>query len=261
MSEREAWSTTWGDGPLVATAIHAGHDLRPEVLAHRALADADQLREEDPYTDGWLSFGPNRVAVHVSRFEVDLNRPPEKAVYRVPDDAWGLPVWRGPLPEALVAKSMRLYERFYAMMEERLAAIVARHGRVVVFDLHSYNHRRGGPGATPDDPARNPSINLGTESIDTARWGEVVAAVGETLRAAPVGDGRLDVGENVKFRGGHFPRWVNARFGGKACAVAIEMKKVFMDEWTGALDRPIHGDIGAALAAAADRALEAMGNT
>ena len=30
-----------------------------------------------------------------SRFEVDLNRPREEAVYRVPEDCWGLDVWRG----------------------------------------------------------------------------------------------------------------------------------------------------------------------
>jgi hypothetical protein len=40
----------------------------------------------------------------------------------------------------------------------------------------------------------------------------------------------------VKFRGGHFPQWINANFPGAVCAIAVEFKKTFMDEWTGELD-------------------------
>jgi N-formylglutamate deformylase len=46
------------------------------------------------------------------------------------------------------------------------------------------------------------------------------------------------VRENVRFRGGHFPRWVNGTYGERGFALALEFKKVFMDEWTGELDEP-----------------------
>jgi N-formylglutamate deformylase len=48
---------------------------------------------------------------------------------------------------------------------------------------------------------------------------------------------RLDVRENVRFQGGHFARWVHERYPGVGCALALEFKKVFMDEWTGVPDR------------------------
>ena len=36
---------------VVATAVHAGHDLRPEIAERIALPAADRWREEDPMTD------------------------------------------------------------------------------------------------------------------------------------------------------------------------------------------------------------------
>ena len=46
----------------------------------------------------------------------------------------------------------------------------------------------------------------------------------------------LDVRENVKFSGCHFSRWVHETFPQSGCAISIEFKKFFMDEWTGVLD-------------------------
>ena len=59
--------------------------------------------------------------------------------------------------------------------------------------------------------------------------------------------GRLDVRENVKFRGRAIPGFVHQTFPRSGCAVAVEFKKFFMDEWSGELDRKMHAQIGAAL--------------
>jgi N-formylglutamate amidohydrolase len=59
-----------------------------------SLPEADRLREEDPFTDVIASAVPSRMITHRSRFEVDLNRPRREAVYRIPEDAWGLDIWR-----------------------------------------------------------------------------------------------------------------------------------------------------------------------
>lgn len=61
-------------GQLVATAIHTGHDLRPEVADAMILDEQTRFREEDPFTDVIGSRLPARAVVHRSRFEVDLNR-------------------------------------------------------------------------------------------------------------------------------------------------------------------------------------------
>jgi N-formylglutamate deformylase len=247
------------DAPLIATAIHAGHDVRPEVAERLALEEGARLREEDPFTDRWTAVAPLRVIGTVSRFEVDLNRPREGAVYLTPEQAWGLEVWKAPLPPPVVEGSLRRYDAFYADMRRLLDEAERRFGRFVVFDLHSYNHRRGGPGASPADPAGNPQVNVGTGSMP-ANWAPVVDRFVAEMRAFDYPGGRLDVRENVKFRGGHFATWIHQQYPTSGCALAIELKKFFMDEWTGE-PFPAHlTAIERALAAAAAGVLEALGS-
>ena len=222
------------DSQLVATAIHAGHDLRPEVASITAVDEAVRRREEDPFTDRLTVLGGSRVGAHRSRFEVDLNRPREAAVYREPDDAWGLNLWRQPLPPDVVRRSLEIHDRFYAALADLLDPLVAR-GPVVVLDIHSYNHRRGGD-ARPAPDLRNPEVNVGTGSLDRVRWGPLADRFVDELAKAGVNGRALDVRENVRFKGGHLSRWVHQRYPGRACALALEFKKTFMDEWTGSVD-------------------------
>ena len=232
-----SWNITRGTGPLVITAIHAGHALRPEVSAFSALDDATRLREEDPYTDRWAALSSNRVVVQTSRFEVDLNRPVHKSVYMQPSDAWGLNVWKEKPHADVIERSRRDWWQFYLEVGELLDEVHARHGHVVVLDIHSYCHRRRGPGEPFDNPWLNPEINIGTaNNMDRTLWAPVVDGLIDDLKASKFGQRALDVRENVKFTGGHFSRWINERYGRDACAIAIEVKKTFMDEWTGALD-------------------------
>jgi N-formylglutamate amidohydrolase len=239
MENPAAWTIERGDMPIVATAIHAGHDTRREVTGLFAVPEADRLREEDPFTDRWTKIADNQVVVHRSRFEVDLNRPRERAVYLKPDDAFGLEIWKTPLPDDALQRSLALYDEFYAQFRGICDDLVAAHGRFVVLDLHSYNHRRSGPDAPVDDPAKNPEINVGTGSLDREQWGTLVDRFMEDVAAAPFEGGRLDVRENVRFKGGFLSRWVHEHYATSGCALAIEVKKIYMDEWTGREDEAV----------------------
>ena len=245
------WQAQYGEGPLVACAIHDGHDVRPEVAALFRLDEMQRRYEEDPFTGEWTSIAPTRIVGRRSRFEVDLNRPREKAVYLRPEDAWGWDVWRAQLPEEVIARSLAAYDEFYAHWKQLLERLVARHERVVVFDLHSYNHRRQGPDTPPADPDGNPQINLGTRSLDRGRWSRVVERFLAELGSYDYLGRRLDARENVKFFGGQLAQWTHANFPESVCVLAVEVKKTFMDEWTGQLDRPRFNAIHAALAQAA----------
>lgn len=198
------WELTPGQGPLVAVALHHGHFLSPRFLKRCALEDEERLREEDPHTGDWTSITSTRVVVHRSRFEVDLNRPRERAVYLNPQDAWGLDVWKTPPSQEMWQKSLAFYDDFYRAMATLFEEMERRWGRFVVFDCHAYNHRRGGPDAPPDDPALNPDINIGTGTMDRTRWGPLVDRFISDLRAFHLFGKQLDVRENVKFRGGAF---------------------------------------------------------
>ncbi len=241
------WHLVEGEEPIVATAIHDGHELREEVAALTALSDAERLREEDPYTGHWASVAVNRLIPHRSRFEVDLNRPREKAVYATPPDAWGLELWKEPPAPELLERSLEQYDAFYAEAARVLNRLIERFGGVVLLDLHSYNHRRDGPEGPEADPSENPQVNVGTGTLDRERWGGLVDRFIGDLGAFDFSPRRLDVRENVKFRGGNFPRWINATFRGRACAIAIEFKKFFMDEWTGKIEAESYEQILPAL--------------
>ena len=257
MAER-IWHQIKGNGPLVATAIHAGHALRDSLSAHQAIDQAARLREEDPFTDEWTVVAPTSVVSLRSRFEVDLNRPRDKAVYRQPADAWGLKIWEGDLPDSAISESLAEYDAFYEAMRNLLSRVEQECGRFVVLDLHTYNHRREGPDAPAADEAANPQVNVGTGTMDRTRWAPVVDRFIAELRAYEFPGGRLDVRENVKFRGGQFSRWVHETFPRTGCALAIEFKKFFMDEWTGQEDRDLVRTIGEALHSTTQGVLEQL---
>lgn len=256
---RAPWVVRRGEGPVIAVAVHAGHDLRPEVAAAIALTEDVCFREEDPFTGAWTSHAPTSVVVRRSRFEVDLNRPRDRAVYAGPEDAWGLDVWGGRgLHPATVTASLDLYDAFYALLDELVAGAVARHGVAVVLDCHSYNHRRVGPHADPEPADGNPEVNVGTGWVDAGRWGHVITAFVDALTHAAPDRGPLDVRENVRFRGGHLPRHVSERHGTHALPLALEFKKTWMDEWTGEVDAGHRDALVAALGRALPPLLEAV---
>ncbi len=235
---------------LIATAIHAGHDVRPEIAPLLKIGEADRLREEDPFTDRIAARVDLHIAVSRSRFEVDLNRSRDHAVYRTPDDSWDLEVWRDQLPADVIDRSLDTYDAFYADLCRHLDGLAAI-GTFVVFDVHSYNHRREAEGAPPASADDNPEVNVGTGSMDS-RWRPVVETLISTLTSSRP-DGRpLDVRENVRFQGGHLAHWVHQRYPDAGCAVALEFKKTFMDEWTGTVDLEHVDALADALRAAQD---------
>ena len=236
-----------GDFPIVATAIHNGHELPESVRQRLLLSDTERLREEDPYTGAWTAVVPNRVIAHHSRFEIDLNRSRDKAVYLEPDQAWGLHVWRSRPDTTLVEESLQGYDEFYQRMYRLLKDLERRHGAFVVLDLHTYNHRRQGPEGPPADAEQYPQINVGTGTMDRALWAPLVDRFMDDLRAYDFPTGGLDVRENVCFQGGYFPGWVHRLFSKTGCALAVEVKKFFMDEWSGEFDENLHAAVGDAL--------------
>ena len=252
------WRLAKGDGPLIATAVHDGHDSRDEVARHYALDDLTRLREEDPFTGKWTQVAPTRIIGTHSRFEVDLNRPRDKAVYRIPADAWGLQVWQDDPPEEIFERSLAAYDAFYATMHKLFSEFTQSEGKFLVYDLHTYNHRRGGPDGPEADATENPQVNIGTGTLDRTRWAPVIDTLIKQLRAFDFPGGKLDVRENVKFRGGNWPRWIHEQFPESGCAIAIEFKKFFMDEWSGEPNRQLVDAIGEALRSTVPAVLAAL---
>jgi N-formylglutamate deformylase len=217
--------------PVLAASLHGGSRVSEDLRRFLALSDAERWREEDAGTRELADAFEARIQVNLSRFEVDLNRPPEQAVSLAPEETWGIEVWRRLPPPEILERSRRIHRGFYLAARRALLTFGRRHRRFVVLDLHSYDERRRADGR-PASPAESPEIDLGTASMNRRRWGTVIDRFSTDLVAA----GIADVRENVRFLGGFFPAWVHGAFGDRACAIAVEVKKTFIDEWTGRID-------------------------
>ncbi len=228
-----------GSSPIVATAIHEGHDTREELTGLFNLSDDERLREEDPFTAKWLHVSDNNIIVHHSRFETDVNRPRDKAIYIKPGDAWGLKVWKNDLQQEIIDRSLKLYDDFYKQVKEYFDSLFLLHDKILVYDIHSYNHRREAKDIAAD-PVENPEINIGTKNMDHEIWQPLIQVIIDTFKHFDFDGRHLEVRENIKFKGGYFGQWLFEQYGKKICPVSIEFKKFFMDEWTG---KPFEKDI------------------
>lgn len=227
------WDEHTGADPIVVTAIHSGHALREELLETMALDEASRLREEDPFTDAWIAISDNYILPERSRFEVDLNRARDEAVYTSPEDAWGLNLWKTPPTKEMIIRSLEEYDAFYEELCNVFDEMKAKHGRFVIFDLHAYNYRRLGPDEPPQPAEENPEINIGTGTMDRNFWGPLVDRFIDDLRSFDFLGRHLEVRENVKFVGRQFAQWTHDNYPQSACLIAIEFKKFYMNEWSG----------------------------
>ncbi len=251
------FTITGSPAPLVLTAVHDGGGVREELRDRFALSKAERRYEEDPHTATWARLREPHIIGLNSRFEVDLNRSRDSAVYLQPQDAWGLTVWREQPDAGMIERSLAAYDRFYEEVEKFLRATVDRYGSFVLYDIHSYNHRREENDRAPADPEANPVVNVGTGNMNRERWAPVVDAFLDSMSAGEVDGQPLDVRENVKFSGGHFNTWVHERFPNVSCVLSIEFKKVFMDEHTNEVNQPILQELQQALASTFDPVLAA----
>lgn len=222
-----------GEAPILATAIHNGHEVRPDVARHLYIDEFERMREEDPSTGYFTNIAPSRLIVNTSRFEVDVNRPKETAIYKTLDQSWGLKVWREGVPGNIWQKSLQEYDEFYMLLNNIVDQFLEQWGYLIVLDIHSYNYKRENNEA---NPAQNPDINLGTASMDRTYWAPVVDYFSDQLSSSKYFKSRLHVDENVRFKGGYMGNWLHDKYPRQCCVLSIELKKIFMDEWTGATD-------------------------
>ena len=66
-SQSPNWQTAFGNSPLVACAIHDGHEVRPEVADCLRLDASQRLYEEDPYTGDWTSIASKSISTDRGR--------------------------------------------------------------------------------------------------------------------------------------------------------------------------------------------------
>jgi hypothetical protein len=207
--------------PYVCTAIHNGHQFRKELWDNCLHSEFDRWYEEDPETKSMIASHPIVLSGCDSRFEYDLNRSPEEAIY---ETAWGKQLWKKPLDQEQKRKSLAKHNAFYKVVTALVQKIEHKFGMVLVYDMHSYNWKRW--------DREVPTWNLGTSNIDNVRFGNDIDAWRKSLS-------EIHLPYNIKstalindtFQGnGYFLKFITKSFQ-NTLVLATEIAKIYCDEY------------------------------
>ncbi|MEM7084989.1 MAG: N-formylglutamate amidohydrolase [Bacteroidota bacterium] len=206
--------------PYVCGAVHDGHQFRRELWEQCLHSEYDRWFEEDPCTKEFVKTHPIIIAGCDSRFEYDLNRDPENAIY---EDAWGKKLWKSPLSEKQHATSLSKHHAFYKVVHALISKLEEKFSSCVVYDMHSYNWRRW--------DREVPVINLGTVNIDNDRYGNFVEDWRQSLSELVLPNGIESTSKiNDTFQGnGYFLKFITKNFK-NTLVLATEFKKIYCDE-------------------------------
>jgi N-formylglutamate amidohydrolase len=231
---KEAYLLVRGESPLLVSVPHAGTGL-PSDIQQQLLPEARTLPDTDWYVDelwsGAVGLGAGLLVAQISRYVVDLNRPPDdRPLYPgagtglVPEQTFnGAPLYREgaqPGQEESRRRLVEYWRPYHVALASELGRLRQRFGCALLLDAHSIRSRvpRLFDGRLPD-------LNLG--SFDGASAApELVVLASQCLRAWPgctsVVDGR--------FKGGYITRQYGRPADG-VHALQLEMaQSVYMQE-------------------------------
>ena len=202
-------------------AVHDGHQFRKELWEHCLHSEYDRWYEEDPATKDMVRTHPIIIAGMDSRFEYDLNRAPETAVY---DDAWGKKLWKKELPKKMKDKSLSKHYNFYKVVDALISKLEDMFGVCVVYDMHSYNWRRW--------DREVPTWNLGTKNIDNERFGDCIESWRQMLEDMPLPNSIPSTSKinNTFYGNGYFLKYITQNFK-NTLVLATEIAKVYCHEY------------------------------
>ncbi len=201
-------------------AVHDGHQFRKELWSNCLHTAYERWFEEDPATKQMVQSHPIVIAGMDSRFEYDLNRAPETAIY---DDAWGKQLWKSPIPENMRKKSLQKHANFYKVVDALISKLEEKFGVCIVYDMHSYNWKRWS--------REVPTWNLGTGNIDNLRFVKEIESWRSILERTPLPNGIISTSKiNDTFQGnGYFLKYITQNFD-NTLVLATEIAKIYCNE-------------------------------
>jgi len=206
--------------PYVCGAIHNGHQFRKSLWDNCLHSEYERWFEEDPETKAMIQTHPIVISGNDSRFEYDLNRPPESAIYT---DAWGKQLWKTPLTNYEKNISLKKHNDFYKVVDVLINKLEEIHAKVIVYDMHSYNWKRW--------TREVPTFNLGVGNIDINKFGVFIESWRQSLS-------EINLPHNIKstslindvFKGnGYFLKYISSYFN-NTLVLATEVSKIYCDE-------------------------------
>jgi hypothetical protein len=215
--------------PHIALAIHAGHNVRKELLPFMQISESARFFEEDPATDMMILNCKSSICALDSRAEYDLNRPEELAIPLTPERFWGVQVFASQPTDQMNCETIEKYNSFYRFMGSCITVLLERFGACIIYDMHSYNISRQVEKGI-DTP---PVFNLGTELLDKKRWGKEIDGWLDRLSQISIPGIPTTVAENMVFKGkGELCRRLSS-WDKNILILPTEISKIFMNEHEG----------------------------
>ncbi len=217
----------------LGVALHAGSRIRSGLDELLLINAEKRAREEDLYTDLLLKDFPMVLVAQDSRFEYDLNWEEAHCIYEYGVKKWGLDIWKRPLTNTERIATLQKYREFHGLLELLIEFLVSGFGTAILYDVHSFRYQREEHISWWEDP--RPEINLGTRYINRDYFALQVEAFLEEISGLYLNGKELRVGENLVFPGGYLTRKYAASHNKQVLVLAVEFKKIYMDEWSSTL--------------------------
>ncbi|NAY90879.1 hypothetical protein GTQ34_03015 [Muricauda sp. JGD-17] len=211
--------------PFVCGAVHDGHQFRKSLWDNCLHSEYERWYEEDPNTMEMVQSHPIVIAGRDSRFEYDLNRPPETAIF---DTAWGKKLWRSPLSDVEKEQSLQKHANFFKVTHALMTKLESLYPKVIVFDMHSYNWKRW--------DREVPVWNLGTTNVDNDRFGSLIEHWRSQLETIQLPNGLKTTSKinDTFFGNGYFLKYITQNFK-NSLVLATEISKIYCDEHSGVI--------------------------
>jgi hypothetical protein len=209
--------------PYACGAVHDGHQFRKELWDHCLHTEYERWYEEDPETKNMVTSHPILIAGCDSRFEYDLNRTPDEAVF---ETAWGKQLWKTPLADDHKQRSLNKHTNFFKVVHALINKLEEKFGVTIVYDMHSYNWKRW--------DREVPTWNLGTSNVDNDRFGPEIESWKDSLSKLDLPNGIKSTAaiNNTFYGNGYFLKYITKNFQ-NTLVLATEIAKVYCDEHTG----------------------------
>jgi N-formylglutamate deformylase len=223
-----------GRAPLIVSLPHVG-TLLPADIAQQMTPLAAQLVDTDWHVDQLYDFarqsGTSWLQAHISRYAIDVNRPPDDhSLYPGQTTSQLCPTSTfagealypaaSPTEEEIGRRRARYWVPYHAMLRELIEATRARFGYAVLLDAHSIRSElpRLFPGRLPD-------ISVGTNDGKSC----APALSDQLMRVLAEQDSFTHV-LNGRFKGGYITRTYGNPTN-RVHAVQIELaQRAYMDE-------------------------------
>jgi len=214
--------------PAIFTAIHDGHQVDPSIAGKMLVSPEERRFEEDPFTGDIIDTCSISLRLNHSRYYYDVNRRPELCIY---EEAWGKQVWKEPLSGEEQHRIRAHHRSYYRVLDVLLSSLEKLFRHCIVYDLHSYNYARlyGNP----------PLFNIGTHYINRQRYDSVLLHLAEQLNYIELKDYETRAAFDEVFNGmGYQAQFIHTEHPTSVC-VPLEVKKIFMNEKSFALNKPV----------------------